>query len=127
MCAGKPEPLGPSRISESAKHGVNFALHSEHATAITLVLSDSADKHAVEVPLERSGNTWHVAVEGCPLSGVLYGFRVEGSTGWETGDRCALFESTHGSLERASLSSTTARRAGCALAMPAASHAKCML
>lgn len=87
MHAGKPEPLGPSRISETAKHGVNFALHSEHATAITLVLTDANDKNPVEVPLERTGNTWHIAVDGCPLSGVLYGFRVEGSTGWDAGDR----------------------------------------
>ena len=86
--AGKPEPLGPSRISETAKHGVNFALHSQHAEAITLVLSDANDRNPVEVPLERTGDTWHIAVEGCPLSGVLYGFRVEGSTGWDAGDRC---------------------------------------
>ena len=89
--AGTPEPLGPSKISESAKSGVNFALYSEHATSITLILSDREDINIVELPLDpahhRTGNVWHAAVEGCPLSGVLYGYRVEGQTGWETGDR----------------------------------------
>jgi pullulanase/glycogen debranching enzyme len=89
---GNPEPLGPSKISESAKSGVNFALYSEHATAITLLLSDMDDKNVVEIHLDaavhRSGNVWHAAVEGCPLSGVLYGYKVEGTTGWEVGDRC---------------------------------------
>lgn len=89
--AGTPEPLGPSKISESAKSGVNFALFSEHATAITLLLSDKDDKNTVEIQLDpaehRTGNVWHAAVEGCPLSGVLYGYKVEGQTGWESGDR----------------------------------------
>ena len=74
-------------MSETAKQGVNFALHSERASAVTLVLSDAQDRHPVEVPLQRTGSVWHVAVDGCPLSGVLYGFRVEGTTGWEAGDR----------------------------------------
>lgn len=89
--AGTPEPLGPSKISESAKSGVNFALFSEHATAITLLLSDKDDKNTVEIQLDpaehRTGNVWHAAVEGCPLSEVLYGYKVEGQTGWESGDR----------------------------------------
>ena len=91
LCAGTPEPLGPSKISETAKSGVNFALYSEHASKVTLILSDRDDKNIVEIPLEgehhRSGNVWHAAIHGCPLSGVLYGYRLEGETGWETGDR----------------------------------------
>ena len=91
LVAGTPEPLGPSKISETAKSGVNFALYSEHASKVTLILSDRDDKNIVEIPLEgehhRSGNVWHAAIHGCPLSGVLYGYRVEGQTGWETGDR----------------------------------------
>ena len=91
LSAGTPEPLGPSKISDTAKSGVNFALHSEHASKVTLILSDRDDKNTVEIPLEgehhRSGNVWHAAIHGCPLSGVLYGYRVEGETGWETGDR----------------------------------------
>jgi len=74
---------------------VNFALFSEHASAITLVLSDKDDKNPVEILLDpavhRTGNVWHAAVEGLPLSGVLYGYKVEGTTGWETGDRRACF------------------------------------
>ncbi|CAL5221257.1 g3414 [Coccomyxa viridis] len=88
---GTAEPLGPSKISETAKSGVNFALYSEHATSITLVLSDRDDKNVVEIPLEpehhRTGNVWHAAIEGCPLSGVLYVYRVDGQTGWDAGDR----------------------------------------
>ena len=93
--AGTAEPLGPSKISETAKSGVNFALYSEHATSITLVLSDRDDKNVVEIPLEpehhRTANVWHAAIEGCPLSGVLYVYRVDGQTGWDAGDRCSPF------------------------------------
>ena len=45
----------------------------------------------MEVPLQRTGDVWHAAVDGCPLSGVLYGFRVEGTTGWDSGDRCVPY------------------------------------
>ena len=33
------------------------------------------------------GDVWHVLLEGCPGSGVVYGYRVGGSGGWDTGMR----------------------------------------
>lgn len=51
------------------------------------------DPSNTEVPTQvielkhRTGNTWHVLVEGLPLSGVLYGYRVDGPKGWEKGHR----------------------------------------
>ncbi len=34
-----------------------------------------------------SGDVWHTQLEGLPTSGVLYGYKVEGAGGWETGYR----------------------------------------
>lgn len=72
---GEPEPLGPSQQPE----GVNFALFSRHAAAVTLVLRIEARRETVEVPLDasthRTGDVWHVMLEGLPGQGVLYGFR----------------------------------------------------
>lgn len=39
-------------------------------------------------PMLSPGDAWHVALEGLASSGVLYGFRVHGNGGWETGYRC---------------------------------------
>jgi isoamylase len=30
---------------------------------------------------------WHTEIKGCPHSGILYGVRVRGEGGWETGHR----------------------------------------
>lgn len=38
---------------------------------------------------DAAGDVWHVALEGLPGSGVLYGFRVQGEGGWDTGYRWA--------------------------------------
>ena len=35
----------------------------------------------------RTGDVWHIAIEGLPKSGILYGYRVDGEGGWETGHR----------------------------------------
>ncbi|GJN33726.1 hypothetical protein PR202_gb22348 [Eleusine coracana subsp. coracana] len=35
----------------------------------------------------KTGDIWHVLVEGLPASGVLYGYRVDGPKGWEQGHR----------------------------------------
>jgi hypothetical protein len=56
---------------------------------VSLVLHDPATGADEEVPMNRSGEVWHVALEGLPRSGVLYGFRVHGDGGWETGYRWA--------------------------------------
>lgn len=36
----------------------------------------------------RTGDTWHVMLSALPsLEGLCYGWRVEGDTAWETGNR----------------------------------------
>jgi glycogen operon protein len=58
--------------------GVNFALFSQHATAVTLVLFDGRGRPAAEIPLRhRTRFVWHAHVEGAG-PGQLYGFRVDG-------------------------------------------------
>lgn len=42
---------------------------------------------SVEYPMTRSGDHWHIEVVGLRKSGALYGLRVSGQGGWETGYR----------------------------------------
>lgn len=90
--AGSSHPLGPSP-SPSGK-SVNFALYSEHASAVALEIYNDEDNSVMELNLDASkyktGHVWHVLVEGLPLSGVLYGYKVQGEGGWETGARSAV-------------------------------------
>ena len=60
--------------------GVNFAVFSEHASAIWLCLFDSpaAIRERIALPLtERTGHIWHGYISGL-APGQLYGFRVDG-------------------------------------------------
>ncbi|HEX9419597.1 MAG TPA: glycogen debranching protein GlgX, partial [Methylomirabilota bacterium] len=73
---GRPYPLGATWDGS----GVNFALFSEHATAVELCLFDAADParetRRIAV-IERSDQIWHVYLpEARP--GLLYGYRVHG-------------------------------------------------
>ena len=73
---GSPAPLGATFDGQ----GVNFALTSEHATAVHLCLFDStADRvEAISIPLSgRTGDVWHAYVRGL-RPGQLYGYRVFG-------------------------------------------------
>eukprot|EP00775_Hariotina_reticulata_P012445 gene12445-12582_t len=79
---GQPEPLGPSRQGNV----VNFAVFSLGATGMKLVLKSADDKRQ-EIPMNKDGDVWHVAVEGLPSSGVEYALRVEGHGGWDSGYR----------------------------------------
>ncbi|KAF6261424.1 glycoside hydrolase superfamily [Scenedesmus sp. NREL 46B-D3] len=83
VLAGKAEPLGPTRQGNA----VNFAVFSQAATAMALVLHNPADGSRQEIPMNKSGDVWHVAVEGLPSSNVYYALRVSGDGGWETGYR----------------------------------------
>lgn len=92
---GRPSPLGVSQLGDA----VNFSLFSEHATSVTLCLSISGrsqefskmESQLQEIPLDpkenKTGDIWHVCIENLPLSGVLYGYRVDGPQGWHTGHR----------------------------------------
>ena len=77
--AGLPRPLGATPVGD----GVNFALYTEHATAVDLLLyANARDPEAAQtIRLEhrqhRSVNAWHVFVAGvCP--GQCYAWQVHG-------------------------------------------------
>ncbi len=73
---GHPQPFGVSHLIG----GVNFAVFSRHATALTLVLFRPGDPDPlVEFPLDpkinRTGDVWHVALQGLQ-PGFEYGYRA---------------------------------------------------
>ena len=73
---GQPYPLGATWMG----NGVNFAIFSDHATAVELCLFDSMEdaKEDVRIPLkERTDQVWHVLLPDA-RPGQLYGFRVTG-------------------------------------------------
>ena len=76
LLAGHPMPFG---VSET-RQGLNFAVFSKHATAMTLVLfSRRRDAPVLELPLDpdtnRTGHVWHVEVAGLD-PGTRYGWRA---------------------------------------------------
>ncbi len=79
---GRPLPLGAGRMSD----GVNFAVLSRHATAVSLVVFPEAGgmKPSAEIVLHphknRTGDHWHIRVEGLP-DVFCYGWRVDGPKG----------------------------------------------
>ena len=82
---GKPYPLG----AHWDGHGVNFALYSEHATAVELCLFDSEhDSEASQRFLlpESDAMVWHGYLQGV-RPGQLYGYRVHGPYEPEKGHR----------------------------------------
>jgi isoamylase len=73
---GQPYPLGATWDGS----GVNFALFSEHATAVELCLFDPADptRETARIPLrDQTDYVWHVRLPGA-RPGQMYGFRVDG-------------------------------------------------
>ena len=75
---GSPLPFGATRTAD----GINFAIFSKHATAVTLVLFyDDEEDSVVELPFDphfnRTGEVWHAVVHGLD-SPVHYGFRIQG-------------------------------------------------
>ena len=74
--AGKPYPLG-ARWDGA---GVNFALFSQHATAVDLCLFDGPESRieSSRIPLrERTNFVWHAYLPGV-TPGQLYAYRVDG-------------------------------------------------
>ncbi len=59
--------------------GVNFALHSQRAREVFLLLFDRADRPPTDIiKLENySRRIWHVFVHGC-TAGQLYAYKVRG-------------------------------------------------
>jgi len=85
MQPGRPYPLGATWDGV----GANFALFSEHATAVELCLFDSADAktetHRLKLP-EQTDQVWHGYLPDIQ-PGQLYGFRVHGPYEPEKGHR----------------------------------------
>ncbi len=81
---GRPWPLGATVTPE----GVNFALFSDHATAVVLCLYDAAgDRELARLPLPmRTDGIWHGLLPGAG-AGVVYGYRVDGPHDPERGRR----------------------------------------
>jgi isoamylase len=82
---GQPYPLGAAFDGE----GVNFALFSEHATAVELCLFDAPDsaQEFQRIPLrERDELVWHAYLPDV-RPGQLYGYRVHGPYAPEEGHR----------------------------------------
>ena len=82
---GSPHPLGATWDGE----GVNFALFSEHASAVELCLFDApgAPRESQRVALrERSGRVWHAYLPDL-RPGQLYAYRVHGPYEPERGHR----------------------------------------
>jgi glycogen debranching enzyme GlgX len=84
LLPGRPWPLG----SHCDGQGVNFALASQHATAVELCLFDEEGLHEVaRIPLtSRSNDIWHGYLAGV-RPGQVYGFRAHGPWQIELGLR----------------------------------------
>ena len=75
LSPGRPYPLGATVTPE----GVNFALYSEHATEIFLLLFDLPEAPPTDVIRleQKSRHVWHVHVHGVG-AGQLYGYKARG-------------------------------------------------
>ena len=74
---GRALPLGAT----VGRGGVNFAVFSQHATSVTLVIYRVGELEPIaEFPLDerrnRTGNIWHVFVGGID-PGIEYGYRMD--------------------------------------------------
>jgi len=82
---GNPHPLGATWDGR----GVNFAVFSEHATAVDLCLFDAetATQESQRIPLtERSDQVWHGYFPEL-RPGQLYGYRIHGPYAPQQGHR----------------------------------------
>jgi glycogen operon protein len=82
---GSGQPFGATVRPD----GVNFAIFSRHAHAVSLVLfREGVEEPCAEIPLDpthnKTGDVWHVFVPGLS-SDFLYGYRVHGSHAPKTG------------------------------------------
>lgn len=75
---GAPLPLG----STTTPQGINFALFSRHAQAVTLILSMGNEPYdSQEIQLDpnvhKTGDIWHILLCDAPLE-LRYGYRISG-------------------------------------------------
>src|SRR5262249_37983448 len=90
--AGPPWPLGVAWVE--SEQAFNFALHSRHATGVTLVgfrekgPATPAFELRLQHPAHKTGTIWHCRVPASELGGAtLYAYRVEGPWQPEQGQR----------------------------------------
>ena len=82
---GSPHPLGATWDGE----GVNFAIFSEHATGVRLLLFDDARAGVASTVItlnETTDQVWHVYLPDV-RPGALYGYKVDGPYEPENGHR----------------------------------------
>jgi glycogen debranching enzyme GlgX len=72
---GTPRPLGAT-IGEK---GINFALFSKHATAVTLYIKEEAKEQCIilDPKFNRTGDVWHVLIKYVSLP-LRYGYKIDG-------------------------------------------------
>ncbi len=86
--SGKALPLGATLV----KGGVNFAVFSRNAAAVTLILFESAAPNSprIEIPMDKrgnkTGNIWHCFIKGLG-EGACYLYRADGPYFPEKGHR----------------------------------------
>lgn len=76
---GSPHPLGSHCLPGDAE-AVNFAIYSQHATAVDLCFFDHEDPNQETARIrltQRSGDIWHAEIRGCGPQ-QKYGYRVHG-------------------------------------------------
>jgi isoamylase len=75
VARGAAWPLGATPTAT----GVNFALYSQHASAVFLLLFDVPDGEPTDIIrlAERTKYVWHAHVQGV-RAGQLYGYKVQG-------------------------------------------------
>ena len=86
---GSSYPLGPSLVRKedgADQQGVNFAIASQHARLIQLVLFDVEGNEMATLDMHRDDTEgiWNGFVPNLPTKDILYGVRVHGDGGWET-------------------------------------------
>ncbi|MEZ4695579.1 MAG: glycogen debranching protein GlgX [Rhodothermales bacterium] len=85
MCPGKPYPLGATWDGM----GTNFALYSDYAEQVEVVLFDSPESREPResfLLLHRTGPIWHGYVRNV-IPGQIYGYRIYGPYRPEEGHR----------------------------------------
>jgi len=72
---GNPKPLGATIVEK----GINFALFSKHATAVTLYIKEQEREQNIllDAKMNRTGDVWHILVKQLTFP-LHYGYRIDG-------------------------------------------------
>ncbi len=72
---GTPTPFGSMQTVENDVQITNFALFSAAATGVELCLFDEQNQET-RLPMVRTNNTWHLAVEGGSCFRIIATMRI---------------------------------------------------